>query len=287
MLIATVFFSVFLMLQLPGDPFLDERGLNKKIHSDLIHKHGLDQSTLQQSWRYLVSISKFDLGRSYVYRDRTVQSIITETFPISATLGATAAVIAIFGGLIWGILSYSTGIRLGVSSLALAVPSFILAAVLQYFLAVEWKLFPIARWGTAAQAVLPVIALSARPMAFIAKMIRSNLAESDHLNFILSARVRGLSPFRVLFYHQLPYAFLPLIGYLSQMIATILVGSFVIEKIFSIPGLGFWFVNGVINRDYPLIVGTTLFFNALLIVITLIGELVTLASDPRLREAEA
>lgn len=275
------------MLNLPGDPFLEERELDKKIHTSLLHQHGLDKTVLEQSWKYLISISQLDFGHSLVYRDRKIQTIIAETFPISASLGAMASSVAIIGGLLWGIASYTTGRRFGLSSLALAIPSFILAALLQYLFAVEWKLLPIARWGTWAQMVLPVAALAARPMAFIAKMLRSNLHESDQLNFIIAARTRNLSPFRVLFYHQLPYAFLPLIGYLSQMIATILVGSFIIEKIFSIPGMGFWYVNGVLNRDYPLIIGTTLFFNVLLLSLTLVGELITLAMDPRQREARA
>lgn len=284
-LCVTVLFSVFLMLQLPGDPFSDEKGLDKTVHQNLMHHHGLDKPILTQAWNTLSSLARLDLGNSFVYRDRKVQTIIAETFPISATLGASAACVAIIGGFIWGIASYITGIRIGISSLALAIPSFILAALLQYLFAVEWKLLPIARWGTIAQAVLPVAALATRPMAFIAKMIRNNLTESDELNFIISARTRRLSPARVLFLHQLPYASLPLIGYLSQMIATILVGSFIIEKIFAIPGMGYWFVNGVLNRDYPLIIGTTLFFNVLLLTLTLLGECITLAMDPRQREA--
>lgn len=283
----TLLLALFLMLQLPGDPFLQEKALDKGIHEALRRELGLDKSTLEQSWNTLVSISRFDFGNSYIYRDRKVVDIIIDTFPVSATLGGLAATVAVVGGLIWGIASYATGIRLGLSSLALAIPSFILAALLQYLFAVEWKLFPIARWGTWAQVVLPVAALAARPMAFIAKMIRSNLNASDQLNFIIAAKTRHVSPLRVLFYHQLPYAFLPLIGYLSQMVATILVGSFIIEKIFSIPGMGFWFVNGVLNRDYPLIIATTLFFNALLLMLTLIGELLTLLMDPRQREARA
>lgn len=286
-LCATLFCSVFLMLQLPGDPFLQEQALDKEIHAQLLNQHGLDRPILEQTWGHMVSFASLDFGNSFIYRDRKVAHIIGETFPISATLGAMAATTAIVGGFLWGIASYSTGIRLGVSSLALAIPGFILAAVLQYVFAVELQLLPIARWGTFSQAILPIAALAARPMAFIAKMMRSNLTESDQLNFIVSARTRRLSPFRVLFLHQLPYAALPLIGYLSQMIATILVGSFIIEKIFSIPGIGYWFVNGVLNRDYPLIIATTLFFNALLLGLTLLGECITLLMDPREREAAA
>jgi oligopeptide transport system permease protein len=284
-LCATLVCSVFLMLQMPGDPFLQEQALDKGIHEQLINEHGLDRPFLEQSWNHLVSFASLNFGNSLIYRERTVAGIIQETFPISASLGAMAATVAIIGGFAWGIASYVSGVRLGISSLALAIPSFILAALLQYVFAVELKLLPIARWGTAAQAILPVAALAARPMAFIAKMIRSNLTESDQFNFIMSARTRRLSPFRVLFLHQLPFAALPLIGYLSQMIATILVGSFIVEKIFSIPGMGYWFVNGVLNRDYPLIIGTTLFFNALLLTLTLLGDFITLLMDPRQREA--
>lgn len=286
-LCATLLASVFLMLNLPGDPFLQEKSLEKNIHDTLRRQHGLDRSVLEQSWSTLLSVSRFDFGHSYVYRERKVTDIIAETFPVSATLGSCAAFIAIVGGILWGVASYTTGIRLGISSLALAIPSFILAALLQYLFAIEWRILPIARWGSWEQMILPVAALAARPMAFIAKMIRSNLKATDEMNFIIAAKTRRLSPMRVLLSHQLPYAFLPLIGYLSQMIATILVGSFIIEKIFSIPGMGYWFVNSVLNRDYPLILGTTLFFNVLLLLLTFVGDLITLYMDPRQRESLA
>jgi oligopeptide transport system permease protein len=286
-LCATLLLSVFLMLRLPGDPFLQEKNLDKGIHEALLRQNGLDRPILEQSWKTLLAASRFDFGRSYVYREREVSHIIAETFPVSATLGVSAATVAIVGGILWGIASYTSGVRLGLSSLALAIPSFILAALLQYLFAVEWRILPIARWGSWEQMVLPVAALAARPMAFIAKMIRSNLTATDEMNFIIAAKTRRLSYARVLFFHQLPYAFLPLIGYLSQMIATILVGSFIIEKIFSIPGMGYWFVNSVLNRDYPLIIGTTLFFNVLLLLLTFVGDMITLYLDPRQREASA
>lgn len=284
---ATFLFSLVLMLQMPGDPFLEEQAIDHQIHQAILKHHGLEKPLLEQSWNRLKAIAQFDLGYSLIHRERKVQTILAESFPLSATLGVMAGSVAITGGILWGIASYSFGLRLGFSSLSLAIPSFILAALLQYLFAVEWKLLPIARWGTWQQAILPVAALALRPMAYIAKMLRSNLSETDQLNFILAARTRKISRWRILFLHQLPYAFLPLIGYLSQMLASILVGSFIIEKIFSIPGMGFWFVNGVLNRDYPLIIGTTLFFNLILVIMTLLGELLRLAVDPRQREAVA
>lgn len=290
-LLLVVTLTFFLMKAIPGDPFVQEQALPAEIHQALRDHYGLDDPWSVQYMRYLRSIVTGDLGPSFKYPNRTVNDIIREGFPVSATLGLEALALALVSGIAVGTVAavnhrkWEDNTALVATSLALSIPSFLVAAFLQYLLAYKWRLLPVALWGTFAQTILPTISLAALPAAFIARLVRSKLIETLREDYIKTARSKGLSRFAVVWRHGLKNALLPAISYFGQLTANILVGSFVIEKIFSIPGLGQAFVNSVSNRDYTVIMGTTVFYSAILLTAVFITEIIYGMLDPRVREA--
>lgn len=277
------------MKVLPGDPFNEEQALPASIQKALNAHYGLDDPVFVQYTRYIQGIFSGNLGPSFRYKDLTVNQIIQDGFPISFLLGLEALCIAIMMGGAAGILStlyakrWPDLILFGCLTLAVSVPSFILGALFQYVFALKWGLFPIARWGSFSHTVLPALALSALPAAFIARLIRANLSEVLKQDYIRTARVKGLSEWRVLFVHALRNAVLPVVTYLGPLSANVLVGSFVVEKIFAIPGLGQSFINSVLNRDYTVIMGTTVFYSVVLLTLLTLVDVAYVCIDPRLR----
>ena len=277
------------MKMLPGDPFSEEQALRSDMHEALRHHYGLDRSWFTQYRDYLFDLLQGHLGVSFKYPDRTVDSIIGEGFPISAQLGLQAFCIALFFGIFFGTLAafkahfWQDRFMLIATTIGISIPSFILAVLLQYTLAIYFPLFPIARWTTAAHTILPSLTLAAAPMAFITRLTRTGLLEVLRSDYIKLARAKGLPIKRWLWLHALPNALLPILSYLGPLLANVLVGSFVIEKIFSIPGLGQWFVNSVSNRDYSLIMGLTLFYSFILLSTVFIVDLLYGILDPRMR----
>lgn len=287
--------TFFLMKLVPGDPFMGERGLPPEVHKVLMEHYGLDKPVLQQYAIYLKQIFTGDLGISLIHHKRSVNDIINVSFPISAVLGLEALGIALPLGIGFGVWM---GLRqkgwmdrtgLLIFALMLSIPSFILAPLLQYFLGIKLHLFPVARWGTLAQSVLPAISLAAMPVAFLAKLVRTNVLEVLREDYIITAVAKGLPPRKIVSTHVLKNALTPLLGYIGQLAANILVGSFVIEKVYGIPGLGYWFVNSIANRDYPVIMGVTVLYSAVLLTVMLASDIIQALWDPRLllREKEA
>lgn len=281
--------TFFLMKMIPGDPFGEEQTLRRDMQESLEKQYGLNRPLLVQYGDYLIHLVKGQLGYSFKYPGVSVASIIQEAFPISARLGLQAFCLALFLGVSLGTLSalkphlWEDRFILILTTLGLSIPSFILAALLQYCLAIYFPIFPIARWGTFAQTILPSIALSAAPMAFIARLTRAGLLEVLRTDYIKLARAKGL-PFRYwLWQHALRNALLPVLSYLGPLLANVLVGSFIIEKIFSIPGLGQWLVNSVANRDYSLIMGLTLFYSFILLTAVFLVDLIYGFWNPRIR----
>lgn len=279
----------FLMMKsIPGDPFTDEKALSHEIHATLRKSYGLDDPIVVQYFKYLKAVITGDLGPSLIYH-RPVTAIIKETFPVSAILGLEALILAFAVGLFCGAISalkenkWQDKLFMLGASFGISVPSFILAALLQYVLAIKLQLFPIARWGTFAQSVLPALALAAMPIAYISRLVRSNMIEVLKSDYIKTAYAKGLSQTQILFRHALKNAISPLVPYLAQLSANILLGSFVVEKIFGIPGLGQWFVNSISNRDYTLIMATTLFYSLILLIFVFIADLLQAWLDPRTR----
>lgn len=286
-LIITVTF--FLMKAIPGDPFTQEKALPQEILDTLNRHYHLDEPWYLQYGHYLKSIATFNLGPSFKYKARTVNEIIRSGFPVSAILGLEALLIAIMAGVTLGTIAalrqnrwqdYSAMI---LAVLGISVPSFIMAAFLQYLFAIKLDLFPVARWGTFSQSILPAISLAALPTAFIARLIRANMVEILAMDYIKTARSKGLSEKVVIARHGLRNSLLPVVTYLGTLTANILTGSFVIEKIFGIPGLGQWFVNSISNRDYTVIMGITVFYGFLLLTTIFLVDILYGWIDPRIK----
>ncbi len=288
-LLAIATLTFFFMKMAPGDPFSEEQAMRQDMHEVMLQHYGLHRPWLVQYKEYLQGLLQGEFGYSLKYHGRSVNSIIREGFPISAKLGLQAFFLALVCGISLGTLSalkasqWQDSCVLVLTTLSISIPSFIFAALLQYALAIYFPLFPVARWGTFAQSILPSLALSAAPMAFITQLTRTNLYEVLQTDYIKLARAKGL-PFSVwLCRHALRNALLPVLSYLGPLLANVLVGSFIIEKIFSIPGLGQWFVNSVIHRDYPLIMGLTLFYSMILLGAVFFIDLLYGVWDPRIR----
>lgn len=293
LLLASLFFiatlTFFLMHAIPGDPFTQEQAIPKEI-LDALHRHyGLDKPLFIQYLNYLRGLFSLDLGPSFKFEGRTVTAIITESFPTSALLGAVALVLALSGGIFLGSIAalfhrrWPDACAMGWAIFCLSTPSFVIATVLQYLLAMRLDFFPIARWGSFEQTVLPALALAATPMAFIARLIRTSMIDILSQGYIQTARAKGLSMRHILIHHVLRNAILPVVTYLGPLSASVLTGSFAIEKIFGIPGLGQWFVSSITNRDYTVIMGTTLFYSAILLGASFCVDLLYPLIDPRLR----
>jgi len=281
--------SFFLMKIIPGDPFLNDNIIPEEILSALKAHYGLDKPLWTQYIHYLNHLLHGDLGPSYIYLGRKVHQFILESFPISFMLGLQSLSIAIFFGLILGTLAahyhnkWQDNLIMSLASISIAIPSFLLATLLQYLFAIKLQLVPVARWTGLGSSILPAIALAATPTAFIVRLIRSNMIDVIHQNYLITAKAKGLSSFHIIAHHGLRNAIMPVISYLGPISSQILIGSFVIEKIFSIPGLGQWLVLSISNRDYPMILGISLFYATLLIIIMFIVDLLYVMIDPRLR----
>ncbi len=273
----------------PGDPFAEEQSLPQEMLRTLNKQHGFDRSLFSQYLDYMFGLFKGDLGFSLKYPDRTIKEIIVEGFTISSQLGLQALLVAFFFGISFGIISaykphlWQNQLLLFFSILALSIPSFILATLLQYTLAIRFPFLPVARWGTFSQTILPTLTLAAAPMALIARLIRNELIEIFQTDYIKLAKAKGLPLRKIFLSHALKNACLPVLSYLGPLLANILVGSFIIEKIFSIPGLGQWFVNSIANRDYSLIMGLILFYSFILLTAVFIIDLLYGLVDPRIR----
>jgi oligopeptide transport system permease protein len=276
------------MKALPGDPFTEEQAIPQEILVNLYRHYGLDQSLIKQYLNYLKGVLTFDLGPSLKYEGRYVNDVIKESFPISLSLGLFALLIASIFGILIGTLSAHYRSRLSgnfltiFSILGISIPSFIMATLLQYFFALKWNLFPLARWGTFSHMVLPAISLAFLPTAYIARLCKSQMLEVLQQDYIIFAQSKGLSSWRIIKNHVLKNSLLPVVTYLGHLGASILTGSFVVEKIFGIPGLGFWFVNSIANRDYTMIMGLTIFFSFVVTLMILLVDLIYLILDPKI-----
>lgn len=286
-LVATLTF--FLMHAIPGDPFTQDKAIPEEIMQAMYRHYGLDKPLYVQYKNYLIGLLTGDLGPSFKYEGRTVGEIIKEGFPVSLCLGLEALSIALFCGITTGAIAslkhqkWQDHLMMVVAVLGISVPSFIIATFLQYLLSMKLNLLPVARWGSFSQSILPSLSLALLPMAFITRLTRSNMVEVMQQDYIQTARAKGLTTFKILFLHILRNALLPVITYLGPLTASVLTGSFVVEKIFGIPGLGQWFVMSVTNRDYTVIMGTTVFYSALLMFSVFLVDILYCFIDPRIK----
>lgn len=274
---------------IPGDPFTQEQAIPEEIMQAMYKHYGLDQPWYVQYAKYLKGVVTCNLGPSFKYPGRSVNAIIQDGFPVSFILGSFALVLAISSGLTLGVVAafkrhrFQDHAAMVIAVLGISIPSFILGTFLQYLLAMKLDLLPVARWGSFSHTIMPAMALAAMPTAFIARLTRASVIEVLQQDYIQTAQAKGLHPIQIAFRHVLRNALLPVITYIGPLTAGIITGSFAIEKIFGVPGLGQWYVLSITNRDYTLIMGTTLFYSFLLIVCVFCVDLLYHVIDPRMR----
>lgn len=281
--------TFFLMKIAPGSPFTSEEDMPKEVEEALNEAYGLNDPWYEQYFNYVVSIAKWDFGTSFQQRGQTINDIINRSFPISLILGLEAIFIALSIGVLLGVLGalrhnkFQDYIAMAIAILGISIPSFILATVLQYFLALKLGMFPVARFETFSHTVLPAVALSAMPLAFIARLMRTSMLEVMNQDFIKMAKAKGMSEKVIIYRHLLRNAIMPVVSYLGPLVVQILTGSFIIENIFGIPGLGFEYLTSITNRDYTAIMGITAFFSILLLFSILVVDLIYGLIDPRIK----
>ncbi|GAB3067120.1 ABC transporter permease [Salinicoccus sesuvii] len=281
--------TFFLMRLAPGNPFASERALPPAIQESLNAKYGLDNPWYVQYGEYLLNTVQGDFGTSMKYKYRETNDMIAEGFPISLTLGLEAMFIAVGLGVLIGTISalfhnkWPDYVMSLIAVIGISVPSFVMASVLQYYLALQAGLFPIAGWSGFIYSILPAVALASTPMAFIAKLTRSSMLEETNSEYVKMAKAKGISRWVVVFKHALRNALLPVVTYLAPLTAGIITGSFVIEEIFAIPGIGKYFVTSITNRDYTVIMGTTVFYSIILLFAVLLVDILYSFIDPRIQ----
>lgn len=281
--------TFFLMNSIPGDPFTDEKKIPPEIMEKLEKRYGLDQPLVVQYGKYLKNLARWDLGESMKYKNRSVNTILEEGFPVSFKIGVIAIIFAAVVGVGFGIVA---GLNRGkffdylviiLAVIGVSVPSFVFAALFQYVFGVKLELFPVARWGTPAHYVMPVLALGIGYVAYIARMMRTSMLDVLNQDYIRTAKAKGLSSTQVTWRHIIKNAILPVVTILGVAVAGIVVGSFVIEDIFAIPGIGTHFVQSITHQDYTLIMGTTVFYAIILVVMMFVIDIVYGFVDPRIR----
>jgi oligopeptide transport system permease protein len=280
----------FVLLRVtPGGPFDRERRLPAEVLANISAKYHLNEPWLAQYARYLKGIVKGDLGPSYKYLDRSVRDIIAATLPISALLGILALAFAL-------LLSFPVGVSAAVyhnswvdrccmflATLGVSSPHFILGGLMIWLFSLHLGWFQAGRWGSASSVVLPTVTLAAAPASYLSYLVRSNLLETLGEDFIRTARAKGLKESAVVFKHALRHSLIPVLTVLGPLSAALVTGSFVVEYVFAIPGMGRFFITAVTDRDYPLIMGVTLVYTAILVCANLAVDLFYSFIDPRIK----
>ena len=290
--IATATFVAMHMV--PGDPLMNDKAVTAEIRKNLEIKYGLDKPVGEQYLIFMGNMLQGDFGISFTQQNRRVNDIIRDHFPVSATLGVLALFFATIGGVVWGALTAVYRNRLPdiiimfMVILGISVPSFVFAALGQLLLvninsALGFSLVPVAGWGTISHMLMPSLVLGLSTMALLTRLMRSSMLEVINEDYIKTAKAKGLSPLRIFFKHQLRNAILPVITILGPQIAAITTGGFVVELVFAIPGLGRYFVQAVQQLDYTVIMGTTVFFGAFLVLMVILVDILYGFIDPLVR----
>ncbi|WP_110597840.1 oligopeptide ABC transporter permease OppB [Salinicola lusitanus] len=290
-LLIVITISFFLMRVAPGGPFDGERQLPPEIEANLMAAYHLDEPLPMQYLRYMGNLLQGDFGPSFKYKDFSVTELIMQGFPVSLEIGGLAILLALMIGLPLGIAaaikrnSTVDYLVMGTALTGIAVPNFVIAPIFALVFGVLLGWLPAGGWngGALPNLVLPVVALSIQQIAYIARMMRASMIEVLGSHFIRTARAKGLNEGEVIWRHALRPALLPVMSYLGPAIAGIITGSVVIEQIFGIPGIGRYFVQGALNRDYTLVMGTVVFYGVLIVLMNLIVDLLYSALDPQIR----
>lgn len=286
--VATITF--FLMRSIPGDPLASmARTLPEQTKANYYAKYGLDQPLFTQYLMYMKGLVYFDLGESILYAGRSVTGEITRTSPISGMVGGTALIIGTLIGVVLGIIAalkknrWPDYIVMFIAILGATIPVFVLASLMQYVFAVKLGWFPASGWGKPSNMVLPVIVMGFGSVATYARYIKSSMLDTLGQDYVLTARAKGLSERAVILKHVLRNSLLPAVTIFSSSVVGVFTGAFVTEKMFSIPGIGFYYVSSINSNDYTMIMGTTVFYAALFIIMQLVVDFAYMILDPRIR----
>ena len=281
--------TFFLMHAVPGGPFASEKQLPPEVEKALLEKYHLNDPLWKQYIDYVGGILRFDLGPSFKYRGLTVNELITSGFPVSGKIGGLSILVILLIGIPLGIIAAlkqnrweDTAVRF-LATIGITIPSFVLATILLYVFSLKLNLLPSFGIDSWKGYILPVAALSGYSISFVARLTRSSLLEVFRQDYMIMARAKGLSEAKILFKHGLKNALIPIVTVMGPLIAGLLTGSFVIEKIFALPGMGGHFVNGISNRDYTVIMGITVFYAAFLLIMVFIVDLIYGFLDPRIK----
>ena len=281
--------SFFMIRMAPGGPFDKERKVPAEIEANLMRVYHLDEPLWQQFMRYLGGLAHGDFGPSFKYKDFSVTELIAQGFPTSLQLGGLAIISALVLGLtlgIWAAFRQNSIVdyfSMGFSMLGIAVPNFVVAPILTLVFGLMLAWTPVGGWGEPKHYILPVIALCLPQIASIARLTRASMIEVLGSNFVRTARAKGLPEIVTITRHAIRAALLPVVSYLGPATANIITGSVIIEQIFSIPGIGRYFVQGALNRDYTMVMGVTVFFGALIILCNLLADIIYGFLDPKVR----
>lgn len=300
--VVTVFFvatfTFFAMHAVPGDPLMRGKAVSPEVRANLEALYGLDKPLFVQYGVFLSNMLKGDFGISFTQQNRSVNDIISSSFPVSAILGLLAIGFATVGGILWGAIAAINRNRLPdriimfIVILLVSVPTFVFGAMGQLFVSEVNKnygieILPVAGWGTFSHMLLPSLVLGLGTMAFLARLMRSSMLEVVTQDYIRTAKAKGLPTVRIFFRHQLRNAILPVITFLGPSIAAITTGGFVAEVIFAIPGLGRYFVQAVQQLDYTVIMGLTVFYGAYLVFMVILVDIIYGFIDPRIKLSKA
>lgn len=284
--VASVTFLVMNMV--PGGPFMAEKAVSPQAQAALEAKFGLDKPLGEQYTTYMKDLLHGDLGLSVKQRGRTVNQIIATKFPVSARIGGMAILAAVLVGVPLGsIAAFKRGkflddIIILFSTCGIAVPNFVICTILMYFLSLKLGLLPTYGLDSWKNYIMPVTALAIYPSAYIARLMRSSMLDVMGQDYMRTAKAKGLSQMVSIFKHALRNAILPVVTYLGPLLASLLTGSFIVEKVFTLPGLGSEFIKAITGRDYPMIMGTTIFLAALMVTMNVLVDIAYKLIDPRI-----
>lgn len=286
-LFAIITVTFFLMNLMPGDPFMSEKATEEN-RAQLIAKYGLDQPVYVQYGKYLSNLMKGDMGTSYVLqKGRAVNDIISESFRVSMGLGLRALAVAIVCGIILGCVSGLCKDRLPdniirvLSSLGISMPGYVVASTLMIIFAVNLGILPVS-YNKPGGFVMPIITLALYPTSYLTRLTRASILEVMNQDYLRTERAKGMSEAVVVFVHALKNSLIPVITYLGPLTASILTGGFVAESVFNVPGLGRYFVSSISSRDYTMIMGVTIFYSALIVIMNLVCDILYKVVDPRI-----
>lgn len=281
--------TFFLVRMMPGSPFTSDR-ITKTAMANMNAKYGLDKPVMTQYFMFMKNLSKGDFGTSMIFKGKEVsEDIIFKFFPNSAKLGFFAIIISLFGGLVLGLWSalnqgkWQDKAGTFIATMGITIPSFVVSSVLIYFLGVKWKLLPPTGFTSWKNYIMPVIALSLSSTAIITRLTRTKFVEVKNSDYMRTAKAKGLDGFTINVKHGLRNSIIPVVTYMGPLVAGILTGSFVIERLFAIPGLGSSFVQSVSSRDYSVVMGVVSFYCIFIIICNFIVDVLYVVIDPRIK----